>query len=196
MDMFFRKMFGGFDHHSGFGNFDGKDGFDDASLDESMDAFTSVHSFLQEQLNDLLEHFNLDSNFPNDINRPFSNNMIPYKPGTLRELFLKPGFQDSCQAKPNADNDLDERAIQGDLPTFIDEGPNPNNKQSPQRQTSVFSRSIITRTIRQPDGTYVTEKVTRDQDGNEEKTVTVHGDKSEDGGDDLKPYRGPFKFFF
>lgn len=30
---------------------------------------------------------------------------------SLREMLLKPGFQDSCQAKPNTDVDLDEKYV-------------------------------------------------------------------------------------
>lgn len=41
-----------------------------------------------------------------------SNDMVDLpRHQSLRETLLKPGFQDSCQAKPNADVDLDEKYV-------------------------------------------------------------------------------------
>ncbi|XP_018324576.1 uncharacterized protein LOC108736600 [Agrilus planipennis] len=96
----------------------------------------------------------------------------------LRDQFLKPGYKKQDQFENKSDDDLDGRINMNDVDEVFRRS---DSKVMPYRERPKFhfyGQSVTSRTIRRPDGVVETHRTVRDQEGNEETTITQKfGDK-------------------
>ncbi|PSN45547.1 hypothetical protein C0J52_05781 [Blattella germanica] len=115
----------------------------------------------------------------------------PQKEGSLREQYLKPGFDtpssDWSKGNSREDKDLDDKISAGELDNILGSKPSLEADDShrslvpavPGMQSRIFGKSVTSKTIRKPDGSLEIHRTVRDSQGNEETTVTRQmGDQS------------------
>ncbi|KAF2899928.1 hypothetical protein ILUMI_06267 [Ignelater luminosus] len=154
-----------------------------------------VHRYFEHQMNEMMKSFGVFGNhdfFFGGNGEPFFDDNsfgkdFPQFPAiedfhkqqdqsqrSLREQFLKPGYEQPKISKEHkSDQDIDGRFDMGDLDSVLKGTPS-----QPQVKTFMYGQSMSTKTVRKPDGTIETHRTVRDQQGNEETTVTRRqGDK-------------------
>nr|CAD7261890.1 unnamed protein product [Timema shepardi] len=116
-------------------------------------------------------------------------------PADIRDKFLKPEYREKNRAhllppdfspRSNQDTDLDDRVktgdleiILGNLPFSSDSNISPNTSPIPGGASMYFGQSVTSKTIRRPDGSVEHHRTVRNNQGQEETTVTRQiGDQS------------------
>ncbi|XP_015603977.1 HCLS1-associated protein X-1 [Cephus cinctus] len=154
-----------------------------------------ITKFFETEMDNMLKGF--FSGFgQGEITSPFGNDEVfkalphgkPQRKENLRDEFLKPGYEQpaldqSGFSKPKVDADLDGKVSTDELMKVWTKPSTSQEIQtySPNRQFNIqsFGKSIITRSIRRPDGTMEQHRTVKDSEGNEETTVTRQiGDKT------------------
>lgn len=100
--------------------------------------------------------------------------------GSLRDQYIKPGYEKSGENKNESrkDTDLDEKFKIGDLDTILKKPEWSIMPSQRQPQMRVFGQTVQYKTVKNPDGSVEIQKVVRDNSGNEERTITrKFGDK-------------------
>ncbi|KAL3280596.1 hypothetical protein HHI36_003828 [Cryptolaemus montrouzieri] len=163
-------------------------------FDSRYDAFSDpmeMHHYFEQQMNKILRNFDIfefgksDSFFGD-----FSGSGIEFfgqhsdqfpsledksKGGELRDQFLKPGYERPTQKHlmDKSDKELDESKISiHDLDSVLTGKFFKDKQEQPKVTTRVFGRSISTKTVVNPDGSMEIHKTIRDNEGNEETTIT------------------------
>ncbi|XP_043270868.1 HCLS1-associated protein X-1 [Venturia canescens] len=148
--------------------------------------------YFESQMDNMLKNFfhGFGQGFGNAIENFEDNGSLPAlpapQPKSLRESFLKPGYeypQSKESGAPKLDHDLDGQLSAADLTKVWKEPDSvePRQSQMPHSQFSFrsFGKSMSTQMIRQPDGTIEQRQTITDSDGNTETIITRQfGDKT------------------
>lgn len=159
-----------------------------------------MHRYFEHQLNEMLKSFGgmfgqedgASSFFsfggmPPALEAPQSDGPEIESPQrNIRDHFLKPGYENSRDnksniTKPKSDSDVDGKVNLDDLDTLLKDKPSHEltpfqGQKSPQFR--MFGQSMSSKTFRRPDGTIETHQTRKDNEGNEETTITKQlGDK-------------------
>jgi hypothetical protein len=147
-----------------------------------------MHKYFEQQMSEMLRNFGFNE-FSDSFNHQFSFPQIEEIPhedeaelpsGDLRGQFLKPGFEGpQMRNEEKKDQDIDGKLDIKDWGSIF-KGENsvtPYHKEVVPR-THFFGQSVTSKTIRNPDGSIETHHTVRDNQGNEETTITRKiGDK-------------------
>ncbi|CAH0557489.1 unnamed protein product [Brassicogethes aeneus] len=158
----------------------------------SFDVFTDplqMAQFFEQQMGEMLKSFgfhdgrNTDDNIFSFFNLPpgIDSGRIegPESPEDLRDQFLKKGYEIPKSAKENLDKDVDGKINLGELDTVLRK---PEKEVVPYKENKptsfFFGSSSSTRSVMNGDGSVEIHKTVRDNQGNEETTITKKlGDK-------------------
>ncbi|XP_065168803.1 uncharacterized protein [Atheta coriaria] len=148
---------------------------EDPSWSSFMGSPHEFHKFVEEQMQHIMSSFGMGRHVT-----PFDDfNTQETPPGSLREQYLKPGFDHPSTSK--ADTDLDGRVSIDELDTVL----KPSGEMQPYTKPIIkggmhfFGQSISTRTVRKPDGSVETTRTVTDNAGNRETTVTMRDKNTE-----------------
>ncbi|XP_045470062.1 uncharacterized protein LOC123677535 isoform X2 [Harmonia axyridis] len=166
--------------------------FGDTRYDAFLDPM-EMHRYFEQQMNKILGEFDIfefgqnDSFFGGHGEIEFfdRNHQLPpseNEEGTdLRNQFLKPGFERPTQKHlmDKRDKELKENEINiNDLDSIVSGNYFKDKQEHPKVTTRFFGKSISTKTITKADGSIEIHKTIRDNEGNEETTITKRiGDK-------------------
>ncbi|XP_044268256.1 uncharacterized protein LOC123013647 isoform X2 [Tribolium madens] len=162
------------------------DGFETPFQSFSMfaDPF-EMHKYFEQQMSEMLRNFGFHEfgdGFSHNFDLPQlqiegipEDESVP-KSGNLRDQFLKPGFEKpKRRIEDKKDEDIDGRLDIKDWGSVF-------KGESSQRpvvgKTHFFGQSVTSKTVRNADGSIETHRTVRDNEGNEETTITrISGDK-------------------
>lgn len=109
----------------------------------------------------------------------FSENFEPNNlEGSIRDYYLKPGYYNNRQDENIQDNDLDGQVSSNEIAGFLKRNnPDSNIKtitpfEDGNSSRNSFFQTIITSSIRKPDGSVETRRIVKDQNGVVEETTT------------------------
>ncbi|KAK9882481.1 hypothetical protein WA026_021822 [Henosepilachna vigintioctopunctata] len=172
-----------------------EDGRNPSNFDGSRyDAFSDpleMHRYFEDQMNKILRNFDIfefggNDSFFGDIPESGEGNIFgtleqyPFieevpEGSELRDQFLKPGYEKPTQKHSfdKTDKDLDENHLSiRDLDSVVTGKFFKNKQEHPNVTSRFFGKSISTKTVMNPDGSIEIHKTVRDNEGNEETTVT------------------------
>ncbi|RZC41250.1 HCLS1-associated protein X-1 [Asbolus verrucosus] len=141
-----------------------------------------IHKYFEQQMSDMLRSFGFGE-FGDGFSHHFEFPQIEEIPqeeyetqsGDLRDQFLKPGFEDAATngIEEKKDGDVDGKL---DIRDWGSVFKGENSVTPYQRQTApksyFFGQSVTSKTIKNPDGSVETHHTVRDNQGNEETTIT------------------------
>ncbi|EFA03397.1 HCLS1-associated protein X-1 [Tribolium castaneum] len=137
-----------------------------------------MHKYFEQQMSEMLRNFGFHE-FGDGFNHSFDLPQLEIeeipddegapKSGTLRDQFLKPGFEKPKERiEEKRDEDIDGRLDIRDWGSVF----KGENSQTPVPRTRFFGQSVTSKTVRNPDGSIETHHTVRDNEGNEETTIT------------------------
>lgn len=150
-----------------------------------------MHEYFEQQMNEMLKNFGFHE-FGQNLFGGFNENSdfdkmledAPQSSGNLRDQFLKKGYEKP--SPPRLDKNLDDQLNVGDFDSIFGRKDNHNTlvpyqesqQPSTQNKTLFFGQSVSKKIVRNPDGSVEKHSTVRDNDGNEETTITRQlGDK-------------------
>ncbi|CAG9772025.1 unnamed protein product [Ceutorhynchus assimilis] len=119
-----------------------------------------IETFFDREMEEILKSFGMPSFGTSKL-----PSLEPHTPDS-RDYYLKPNYPNE-----KVDEDVDGKLSVNDLDRFLKnpQKPAPLQKIIPDR---FFNQSVSVKTIRNPDGSFETQKTVTDSEGNQETTVT------------------------